>query len=426
MEDQAKPKSQSSNFRTRQTIHTKDSDDWDSPQILSPPITIALSILGGGVVSMLIWSLIYELPITASGTGLIYQGPQLVGVRAAGSGLLKALHVKVGESVQPGTRLGELNVKDQEVMASEANRQKELASQDRNIAVKSIPSELAEQIIAFEKLLEDIGRNIQQQQSILSAQTKNLKTYKQLEEIGYVSSVELLTYQEKAIQLQNSIGQTRSQYNTLVAKRENTKRELARALNEAQSKYVSAEATHSVRNNKLQQSKNLRSPIQGEVSQIATWPGSTVAEGQELFVISPSQGVFTAAFLISGSNAGRINVGDAALISPVSAPPQRYGYLKGIVTKVTPYPTTQEAYASLIGSETLAKQVFSSQEAKVPLLVMVNPIYKNGKLVWSGSKGPSWAITSGSLAKVKVIYQSRKPIMYVIPWLRKVTGVSNF
>lgn len=426
MENQTKPENQSLVFRTRQTIHTKNSDNLDTPQILSLPITIALVILSGGVGSLLIWSVVYELPITASGSGLIYQAPQLVGVRAAGSGLLKALHVKVGSSVQPGSRLAELDVRDQEVMTSEASRQKELASQNRKVAIESIPGELAEQIIANEKLLNDIGRNIQQQQGILSAQTKNLNAYKKLEEKGFVSSVELLSYQEKAVQLQNSIGQTRSQYNTLLAKRENTKRELASALNEARSKYVSAEATQRVRQHKLLLSQNLRSPIQGQVSQITTWPGSTVAEGQELFVISPSQGSLTAAFLISGSDAGRIKFGDLALLSPASAPPQRYGYLKGVVTSVTPYPTTQAAYASLIGSETLAKQVFDSQESKVPLLVEVNPTYKEGKLVWSGSDGPSWPITSGSLAKVKVIYHSRKPITYVIPWLRKITGISNF
>lgn len=426
MEERKTPQEPSSVYRSQQTISTHQTDDWDTPHILSPPITIALTILASGVGSLLIWSVVYELPITASGTGLIYVAPRLVGVRAASSGLMKSLHVKVGTTVEAGTHLGDLDVKDQEVMASEASSQTELASLNRKVAIESIPSELAEQIIANEKLLSDIGRNIRQQQGVLAAQTKNLNAYKTLEGKGYVSSVELLSYQEKAVQLQNSIGQTRSQYNKLLAERESTKRELASALNEARSKYISAEATQRVRQHKLTLAQNLRSPIRGQVSQITTWPGNTVTEGQELFVISPSRGSLTAVFLVPGSDAGRIKMGDTALISPASAPPQRYGYLKGVVTSVTPYPTTQAAYASLIGSETLAKQVFDSQESKIPILVKVTPTYQGGKLQWSGSKGPSWPITSGSLAKVKVIYHSRKPITYVIPWLRKVTGISDF
>lgn len=426
MESQNNAPPNSSKFRSRQTMHTKDSDQWDTPQILSPPVTIALAILVGGVVSLLIWSVVYELPITASGRGLIYQAPRLIGVRAAGSGLVKSMYVSVGTNVEQGTRLAELDVKNQEVMVSEASRQKELAGQERRNATQSIPSELSEQIIANQKMLADIGRNVKQQQGILDAQTKNLRAYKQLETKGYLSSVELMEYQEKAVELQNSIGQSQSQYNKLLAERESIKRQLASTLNESRSKFISADATQRVRQHKLMLAQNLRSPIKGQVSQITTWPGNTVTEGQEMFVISPSRGSLTAAVLISGSDAGGIKVGDAALISPASAPPQRYGYIKGIVASITPYPTTQAAYASLIGSETLAKLVFDSQLSKIPFLVKVKPIYQQGRLVWSGSKGPSWPITSGSLAEVKVVYHSRRPITYVIPWLRKVTGISNF
>jgi multidrug resistance efflux pump len=120
------------------------------------------------------------------------------------------MYVSVGTNVEQGTRLAELDVKNQEVMVSEASRQKELAGQERRNATQSIPSELSEQIIANQKMLADIGRNVKQQQGILDAQTKNLRAYKQLETKGYLSSVELMEYQEKAVELQNSIGQSQS------------------------------------------------------------------------------------------------------------------------------------------------------------------------------------------------------------------------
>jgi HlyD family secretion protein len=417
---------QKDNFLNTQCIETKNSDDWETPQILSPPVTIAISILGAGVSALLIWSLVYELPITATGTGLIYQSPRLIGVRAAAGGLLKHLNVKVGEEIRTNSVLGELDVKDQEVMLAEARMQTQLANSDNQLATNLIPSELSEQIQANQKLLKDYKRNIAQQQSILAAQTRNLLAYKNLEKKGFVSSVELLSYQEKAIELQNSIGQTRSQYNKLLAEEENTKRQLSSALNSAKSKFENARATEKVRRYKLEQAQSLRSPIPGTVVQITTWPGDTVAEGQELFVVSPEGSPLTAAFLMTSQDAGKIKIGDAALISPQSAPPQRYGYIKGKVINISPYPTTKAAYASLIGSETLADQVYESQEAKMPILVEVAPIYDNGKLKWTGSDGPAWKISSGTLTKIKVIYHTRKPITYVIPWLRQITGLSEF
>ena len=62
---------------------------------------------------------------------------------------------------------------------------------------------------------------------------------------------------------------------------------------------------------------------------------------------------------------------------------------------------------------------------KLPLLVVVKPEYKNGKLVWEGSKGPEWPIRSGTSANVKIIYKQRLPISYVLPWIRSVTGIDN-
>jgi HlyD family secretion protein len=236
----------------------------------------------------------------------------------------------------------------------------------------------------------------------------------------------LLTYQEKAASLENTIGQSEAQLNSLIAKRDSNRRELANSLNASRSTLANANATAKVRSYGLQMARKLSSPINGTVVQITTWPGSVVEEGQELFVLSEKKGKLTTSFLITGSDAGRIKPGDQALISPSSAPPQRFGYIKGIVRKVSPFPTNQAAFGSLIGSQSLAQLVFASQESKLPFLVQIDPVYSNANLAWSGSSGPPWPIVSGSVAEVKVIYQSRLPITYVIPWIKNATGLSNF
>jgi HlyD family secretion protein len=289
-----------------------------------------------------------------------------------------------------------------------------------------IPKELKQQIDSNKKQLSDTERNITQQKAILNKQLQNLIEYQKLATNGYVSSVELLTYQEKAASLEKTIGQSEAELNSLIAKRDSNRRELANNLNETRSNLANADATAKVRSYKLKMARSLKSPINGMVVQITTWPGSVVTEGQEMFVLSEKKGKLTTSFLITGADAGRIRPGNQALISPSSAPPQRFGYIKGIVRKVSPFPTNQAAYGSLIGSQSLAQQVFSSQESKLPFLVEIEPIYSNGHLAWSGSSGPPWQIVSGSVAEVKVIYQSRLPITYVIPWLKNATGLSNF
>ena len=72
MEERKTPQEPSSVYKSQKTISTHQADDWDTPHILSPPITIALTILAGGVGSLLIWSVVYELPITASACWLTW------------------------------------------------------------------------------------------------------------------------------------------------------------------------------------------------------------------------------------------------------------------------------------------------------------------------------------------------------------------
>ena len=420
------PEEKSERLKPEQLISTNNAVDYDTPQIISPPIIIALGILGVGVSSLFVWSVTYQLPITASGAGLIYQGPQLVAVNAASGGRLTKLNTSIGSQVYKGFELATLDANKEEVMFYEAKQQQALANSNSSLASNLIPKELKQQIDSNKKQLGDTERNITQQKSILDKQLQNLTEYKKLAKNGYVSSVELLTYQEKAASLENTIGQSEAQLNSLIAKRDSNRRELANSLNASRSTLANANATAKVRRYGLQMARKLSSPINGTVVQITTWPGSVVEEGQELFVLSEKKGKLTTSFLITGSDAGRIKPGDQALISPSSAPPQRFGYIKGIVRKVSPFPTNQAAFGSLIGSQSLAQLVFASQESKLPFLVQIDPVYSNANLAWSGSSGPPWPIVSGSVAEVKVIYQSRLPITYVIPWIKNATGLSNF
>ena len=42
---------------------------------------------------------------------------------------------------------------------------------------------------------------------------------------------------------------------------------------------------------------------------------------------------------------------------------------------------------------------------------------------WGGSEGPDLILTSGTTTTIKVIVEQRRPINYVIPILRDLTGI---
>jgi len=181
-----------------------------------------------------------------------------------------------------------------------------------------------------------------------------------------------------------------------------------------------------IRRNKVNNLKKLYSPISGRVVQMTALAGNVVRNGEELFVISYPEGEMRGAFLLNSKYGGQVRVNDEVLISPSSAPAQRFGYLRGRVEKVSPYPTNVQAYTSLIGSESLAKSVYQAQRDEAATLVIARVSYDKGKPMWVGSRGPDWGIRSGTTASMKVIYEKRLPITYVVPWLKEITGIDNF
>lgn len=407
-------------------IHVSPSEDWDTPQIISPPITFAIAIFSSAVAALLVWAVTYRLPIYASSKGLLYQSPRLSSVTVKTDGLIDDIYVKVGDLVDYGQQLALLDFTNDQIRESTASIQSQLAKDNDTVASNLIPGELKQTIESYRKSLNSLNNNLLAQKKVLKKKIKNLENYKSLAAKGYLSEVEYLKYEEDLISMESSIGKLQSEQNKIYAQRESTRRELKKALNSSKSSLSQALEEKELKANKLRSAKDITSPIDGSVVQISKLPGQSVTEGFELFVISPSNSKgLKGTFLVSGSNAGKIKVGDRALISPSSAPSQRYGYIQGYVESISPYPSNPSAIASFIGSETLAKTVFSEEMEKLPLLVVVKPEYKNGKLVWEGSKGPEWPIRSGTSANVKIIYKQRLPISYVLPWIRTVTGIDN-
>ena len=396
------------------------------PNIISVPILAAAGILGAFIVVLLIWMVSYNMPITADGKGVIYRKPKLFSVRAKADGLVSDLFVDIGDKVNKGQMLAELILSNRQAEAKAALKEKDLASKSQALAYQHIPNQLNQQIISLEKLLSTTNQSIKKQQKVLDKQRSNIIKYKKLLDQGYLSEIEFLKYQEKLVSYESTVGETKGKYNKLLAERASTERKLRDSINEVNSRLADATKTQQVSLNNLNYAKSLSATSSGKVIQISSWEGDAVTKGQELFVISPAKGKLIGTFLVDASSSGRIKIGDKVIISPQSSPAARYGYIEGLVTGVTDYPTDSRALAAYIGSQSLSDIIYKKGESKSPLMVNVELQMKNGKPVWIGSKGPPWPIKSGELATAKITYQLRLPISYISPFIRTITGDSNF
>ena len=400
--------------------------EFDAPNIVSVPIITAVAIFASFVSIVLIWSVTYRMPITSSGKGLIHKKPHLYSVKAKSSGFVDKLNANVGDIVERQQNLAELFIGNK-LADSDAARKEGLLAQTNLLQTNSkVPYQLRQQILSLTELLRTTETSISKQEVVLKSQEQNLKTYQALAKKGYLSEVELLQYTEKAISYQKMIGKSKGDFNKLLAQKVDVERKLSNAIRSANRELIQAERNRTTTTNNLRNAQNLKSPIDGRIIQISGGVGDTVSEGQELFVLSPIDGKLNGTFLIDSSEIGKIKVGDRVLISPLSTSSARFGYLNGKVTAFSSFPTDEGSFATFIGSSLISKLIFKKELSKTPIIVQVVLDYDNSSLSWTGSNGPPWQIESGELATIKVIYEERLPISYVSPFIRNLTGISEF
>ena len=126
----------------------------------------------------------------------------------------------------------------------------------------------------------------------------------------------------------------------------------------------------------------------------------------------------------------RLRIGQEVKIMPTTTKPQRHGGIKGYITSIRQDFVSKELLLNRLDNKGLVEYVqFRSKAsgAEIPLIEITTTLEKDIKTItgydWGGSKGPNINITKGTTTKINVVVEERKPIEYVIPILRNLTGI---
>ena len=122
----------------------------------------------------------------------------------------------------------------------------------------------------------------------------------------------------------------------------------------------------------------------------------------------------------------KVQPGMKIQITPQIVKRERYGGIVGNVTEVSSYPITEEDATKVIGNQELVRKLISSPEAgRIQVFANLQPdsnTFSNYK--WSSSSGPKQEISPGTTTVARVKIGERRPIGYVIPILRSVSGIN--
>lgn len=439
--------------------------------------TLALLLL-----STVVWGIFGQIPITVDGTGILIFPRRVASFQAPSQGQIENLYVTVGSSVregdvigtisQPGllgqleaerekyTRLLQRNERIEALSGQRGVLERDAIASQRKLLEERIEStrsnanaQLTNSIKFINNQLKNVDNVLDQQRALEKNFRERYETFLQLKSEGLSSEETVLNARQRLIdnQLKSSELRLRREEITLSkAQADDTFRGQMQQLAEMESQLQDLK----IQENQLVQSgletkADRELQIKSVETKVAQLEEELAVRGQiisehdgRILELTLGEGQFIGVGRRLGSieaeNTDRELVGIAYMrvgdgkkvkpdmdirITPTNVQRERHGSIEAKVAEVTPFPVTSEAAASLIGSETVARDLLQNT-SKIQITARLLP--DSGSVSgfkWTSGTGPPDNVSSGTTTFVRATVEYRRPITFVIPLLRKWTGV---
>ncbi|MBN2439448.1 MAG: NHLP bacteriocin system secretion protein [Deltaproteobacteria bacterium] len=169
-------------------------------------------------------------------------------------------------------------------------------------------------------------------------------------------------------------------------------------------------------------SSKVTSPFTGRILELTVRTGAIVAKGTPLMRIELEGSEFGSlqAVLYFPAAAGEaIRQGMPAEISPFGVERSEYGFLKGLVTHVSGYPSSTAGMMQTLQNETLVQGI-SRQGPVIEVIVdlIPDPAAPTG-FKWSSSRGPATKLQTGMICLASVTISQQRVINLLFPSINK-------
>ena len=357
-------------------------DQLDQPlQLLRPTQWVLLTSLSLFSLAILTWSIFGWIPVRISGKGVLIKPNSLTVVQSETSGQITKIAVNVGDCIDEDSLIAQIDPVSQEIEMKAAQTQlAQMRSQDES------QDDLAQQQIS--QLQADIDR------------------VTQLAQKGAISTDDLNKRRSELSQLRYSM------------ESENSRRE--QQIKEQQTRILS-------RQEEIERTSLIRAPIRGCIVDRGVHQGEVVKPGSTLFTLQ-REGTgddLESLVFFPAKDGKRLEQGQRVRVSPTSTKQQRHGGIEGEIVTVGLLPVRDEALFKRLGVRSLLESVRGQKSdplIEVSTTLQRDPATHSG-YDWGGGAGPKITLSTGTTTTVRVLVEERRPISYVIPILRDLSGI---
>lgn len=382
-------------------------------------ITGALSVLTGAT---LLWSIFGSLKMESTGVGLIVRGKYFVTVTSKQQGVVAKQFFELDQDVKRGDILMSLDTEANQLQLDASVKTLKIAeplTTLSNTAGRQAEVAANSNIVGAQKIYQGNASTLR---NLINKQEKAYAGVQKLYAINQASSDELsssysslLDLKQQLLGLENDITQQRINFQQLVQANAQAKLNLA-------SQNISTASSAATSKIMVDQSKLIRSPIDGTVISYDVPLGGFANPGDPLMTLVPNKGPLRAILLIGSDQFERVKKGDSVLLSPSASPSIRFGFIKGIVIAKADAPATTAELLRAFGSDDVVQSLMQSfgsgGQVNLPYLVDVAVEESGSQPIWTLGRQPPWGVRPGSVATARVISDQVRPISLLLPFLR--------
>ncbi len=391
-------------------------------QVTTPKGWLALAgvivlILGG-----VTWGVLGRTAERVSGAGILLREGGIFAIESRGTGIVEDVLVNVGDEVKTGqvvVRVSQPEV-EQELRQNEAllaelrgnsSRSAELIERSRDAELKAVVAERGR----LAKDTEALVNRIAFLESRLKAQSEAADQGLITRDVREATAQELdaarstlIAHQAQRAQLEAREAQVRN-----IADQSGFGLEQAVRRTERQIEQV---------RRRLAEGTQVLAAYQGRVVSRLVDAGQEVRQGAPVLFIELSSRPLQAVAFIPLQGA-RVKPGMTAQMSPEGITWEEYGYMLGDVISVTQGPANPDSMNRVLRNPQLVQQFTAAGSVYEMRIRLRRDAATPSGFSWTSRQGPPIKFGSGTLFRVQIPVDEKRPIELVIPTLRRWIGV---
>ena len=382
-------------------------------------VLLALIIL---VVFAIFWGIFGSISTKVTGMGILIKRGGVFNIGTDSHGQVLDLKFTVGETVHKGELVAivdQPDLSDQLVAA-------EIELKEMNVQEKQLTGYEAE----GQKL--NASSSVDEKENLefsIKADEDKLKWLKARSEArtellkeGLVTKQDLIDIKEQINSTKISIDKSHNDLKKLTIKRLDDKHQREEDLLDIQQQIETKNQEVYSLGKKLDRSNNITSPYTGIVLEIMVDVGEETEHTSPILSLELTGEKFKhleSVIYVPAANGKKVKTGMDVQVSPTTVKAEEYGFIKGKVSSVAEFPSTDEGMMRVLQNSKLVTML-SGNSAPIEIFaeLLTNKETVSG-YEWSSPKGPQLTVHGGTICTTTITVEEQAPISLVIPLLRK-------